>query len=148
MTIEEFLRTYYGFVILGVVVILLLFWNLIINHIKKFKAKNTNNLPQSGLNDALFSLEQESLFEDIQSKDSLDNFQEQRILAEKQIKQIKEDGKKIVRDELNFANEYRQKKDRFDRDRKSLGMKYSIWTSQLKMIDGMIINQAKIREEF
>src|SRR3990167_4567483 len=148
MTIEEFLRTYYGFVILGVVVILLLFWNLIINHIKKFKAKNTNNLPQSGLNDALFSLEQESLFEDIQSKDTLDNFQEQRMLAEKQIKQIKEDGKKIVRDEFNFINEYRQNKARFDRDRKSLGMKYSVWVNQLRMIDEMITNQSRIKEEF
>ena len=70
------------------------------------------------------------------------------MLAEKQIKQIKEDGKKIVRDEFNFINEYRQNKARFDRDRKSLGMKYSVWVNQLRMIDEMIANQSRIKEEF
>ncbi len=148
MTIEEFLRAYYGFIILGVVVILLLAWNSAVRYIKKSKAKNLDILPQSGLDDALFSLEQESLFEDIQGKDALDSFQEQRAMAEKQINKIKEDGKKMVRDELNFINEYRQKKYQFDRDRKSLGMKYSVWVNQLRMIDEMIANQSRIREEF
>jgi len=148
MNIEEFLRAYYGFIILGVVVILLLFWNFIINRIKRIKKKVMDEPLSPGLDDALFSLEQEGLFEEIQNKDTLNNFQEQRILAEKRIKQIKEEGKKIVRDEINFVNEYRQKKFQFDRERKSLGMKYSIWVNQLKMIDEMIANQSRIRDEF
>lgn len=150
VSITEWIRAYYGVVILIGFFMILLFWNSFMHFIKKNKAKAGSSFmqPMPGIEDSLFSLEQEGLFEDIRGKDALDNFQEQKVFAEKQIKQIKEEGKRLVRDETIFIQEYHQKKIKFERDRKNLGIKYTMWANQLKMIENMIVNQARIREEF
>ena len=148
-TAAEWLRDYYGILILVVIILLIFFWGSLMRFLrkpKKNKAADFRPIPE--MESTLFGVGEQGLFEEIQSKDTITNFSEQRESAERQIKQIKEEGKKLVSEEHASIQEYHHKKLRFERERKHLGMKYSILINQLRMLDEMIINQARISEEF
>lgn len=147
--IFEWIRYNYGMIIFFLVILFILFSRSIIKFFIKKSVKKEDEKTVYISKEPTFDLGDESgLFDDIKNKDTLDNFQEQKVSAEKQIMQIKEEGKKLIKEEQKFVYEYKQKKARFASNRKQLGMKYTTWMNQLKMVESMIENQIHIEEEF
>lgn len=140
-TLIEWFNINYGSVIIGTIFLVIAGYN----SYKKYKQKKGKLEEQPYIDTSLLELE---LFEDNGAGNSLSSFKKQKIVTEKSITQVKKEAKRVVGEEQKLDYEYRQKKMQFANQRKRLGLNYSNYMHQSRIIDEMIQNQMKMQEEF
>ena len=151
MTPLEWLELNYG-MILTVLVLLVIIFNKKIRSFFPNKSKpkqEETEIPfiDPTMPETLAGLEESNLFNDLQKKDTLSMFKQQKAVAEKYIKSIKEEGKKLIGEEKKAAFEYQQTRNNFNLGRQQLGVKYNIWVNKLNTLDNMILQQIRMEEE-
>ena len=154
--ITEWASQNYGIVILIAVIILTLFHKQIVSLGAKILASKRKEEKDTGLQfltvepnmqESLAGLEENNLFNDLQKRDTLSVFRQQKAVAEKCIRGVKEEGKQLLEEEKKAALEYQQKLNKFNIGRQQLGIKYNIWLNKLNTLNNMIIQQMHMEEE-
>ena len=155
MELVSWINQNYGIIVLVLLVILFLFGKKIVGYLKTDKKKNevvipiNAELPQvtTRSTPSLFAPDAgNDLFSEVGNKSALGSIQEQRGLAKKWINYLREEGKNVVKEERDFHIKHKAKLDDINNKKKDLGLKYTTWTNQLKMIDEMIENQILMEE--
>lgn len=142
VTITEWINANYGLIIFSAVVLAMIGYSFYKKQKQKKEKKSTE---QSYPLSAVVEMD---LFEDVITGDSLSSFKKQKLVAEKNISQIKKEALQVVAEEKKIDYEYRQKKLRFANEKKGLGLSYTNYMHQSRIIDEMIQNQIKMQEEF
>ena len=141
MKIMDWIDANYGLIVISVIVIAIIGYN----YYKKHKQKKQDRIEQSYIDSEPIGME---LFEDVQAKDTLSSLKKQKLNAEKNLRQIKVEAKKVVGQESQIDYEYRQRKIQFSNEKKRLGLNYTNYMHQSRIIDEMIQNQIRMQEEF
>ena len=145
MNLMEWVRTNYGVIGLGVIVLIMFGYH----YFKQYKKKKAEQ-PTSPEGDALQEpiLLEMDLFGDITGRDTLGTFRKQKSSVEKGLVQIKQEAKRVVGAEKKLDYEYRQQKIQFANERKRMGLNYTNYMNQHRILDEMIQNQLRMQEEF
>lgn len=151
MEIIEWLSKYYGPLLAGGVILIILFHKQLKSLFSKKKKDEEEAVPfleqTTDIQDSLVDLEENNLFNNVQKKNSLSLFRQQKATAEKYIKHIQAEGKKLIQQEKKNAWEYQQKINQMNIEKKQLGIKYTTGISKLHILDTMIASQMKMDEE-
>jgi len=141
----------YGLIIFTSLILFLVGMHWMNKYNKKKRQKQLDVPPLMPTSDVLQEqsfTDEFDLFEDIQAKDTLTSFKDQKAKIEKKLKQIREEAKKVVGQEKQGDYEYRQRKFQFGNERKRLALNYNNYMHQSRIIDEMIQNQIRLQEEF
>ncbi len=133
-TIFEWLGDNYPYVVFAVVILLAIFWQKIIASFRKPK-KQERRYSDVGL------------FEEAPTNTS-SNLEDQRIIAERWVNFIKQQGLKLREREKELEIQYNRKKMEFSEERKILGLKYNAWASQLNVISEIVAKQKTMEADF
>ena len=142
ITVMEWINANYGLIIFAAIILAMAGYSFY----KKQKQKKEMKLAEQSY--PLSAVAEMDLFEDVIAGDSLSSFKKQKLVAEKNISQIKKEAKQVVVEEKKIDYEYRQKKLQFANEKKRLGLSYTNYMHQSRIIDEMMQNQIKMQEEF
>lgn len=150
--IIEWLSKYYGMIFAIGVLLLILFHKRIKLFFSKKKKTDEEEpvvfLEQTpDIQDSLVSLEENNLFNNVEKKNSLSLFKQQKAIAEKYIRHIQAEGRKLIQQENKTASEYQQKINQLNIQKKQLGIKYTTGVSKLRILETMILSQIRMEEE-
>ena len=140
---KELAGDYYGLAVLIAIIIVILGYN----YSKKRRAKKEAQeqpLDESYIDTQSFDAD---LFEDAPARDTLSSLKKQKTNAERNLVLIKRDAKKIVATEKQVDYEYMQSKVQFKNEKKRLGLNYTNYMHQSRILDEMIQNQLKMQED-
>ena len=140
-TFTEWINANYGLIVFLAIVIVIIAYR----SYKKFKDTRTQSESNSYVDTSEFETE---LFEDVGTGNSVSSFKKQKLVAEKNIIQIRKEAKQTVAEEKKLDYEFRQKKMQFANEKKRLGLSYTNYMHQSRIIDEMIQNQLRMQEEF
>jgi hypothetical protein len=79
--------------------------------------------------------------------DSLKYYTEQRDLAQQWLSHLTKQNQDLAKNEQSLDQEYRRKKTGYVNQRRILGLKYSTWENQLRMLNQMIQSQKQLEDE-
>ena len=142
ITVMEWINANYGLIIFAAIILAMAGYSFY----KKQKQKKEMKLAEQSY--PLSAVAEMDLFEDVIAGDSLSSFKKQKLVAEKNISQIKKEAKQVVVEEKKIDYEYRQKKLQFANEKKRLGLSYTNYMHQSRIIDEMMQNQLRMQEEF
>ena len=142
ITVMEWINANYGLIIFAAIILAMAGYSFY----KKQKQKKEMKLAEQSY--PLSAVAEMDLFEDVIAGDSLSSFKKQKLVAEKNISQIKKEAKQVVAEEKKIDYEYRQKKLQFANEKKRLGLSYTNYMHQSRIIDEMMQNQLRMQEEF
>lgn len=151
MEIIEWLNKNYGSIIALGVVLLIIFnkkIKILFSKKKKEEDESISFLEQTtDIQGSLDDLEENNLFNNMQKKDSLSLFNQQKISSQKYIKHIQKEGKKLIQQEKEVTLEYQQRINQLNIQKKQLGIKYTTGINKLQILENMIASQIRMEEE-
>ena len=145
MAITEWMQSNYGLIIIILIFLAIAGYN----YYKKRRQKKQNEYSQredSYMQEPAL-LEADLLFEDIQGKDNLSTFKKQKQNIEKNLGQVRSKAKNLVNEEKQIDYDYEKHKNQYGMEKKKMGMEYTSWMNQLRIMEEMIQNQARMQEE-
>ena len=145
MAITEWMQSNYGLIIIILIFLAIAGYN----YYKKRRQKKQNEYSQredSYMQEPAL-LEADLLFEDIQGKDNLSTFKKQKQNIEKNLGQVRSKAKNLVNEEKQIDYDYEKHKKQYGMEKKKMGMEYTSWMNQLRIMEEMIQNQARMQEE-